>query len=172
MIEEAKKSGHQIISIPENLKERIKGEQDFLGKPIVDINQFVKNYNDSFKFEFVDIKELNEDEKSVFKLTDDIINLINGKPNTVKEIKISKTMRKNLFSQNETHGLWDPSTGTITILRDMLRSIKDYSSTLIHEILHARSGSGDIEREFENELTTAIGEICEKTLTKKKKWWQ
>jgi hypothetical protein len=54
----------------------------------------------------------------------------------------------------------------------MLRSIKDYSSTLIHEILHARSGSGDIEREFENELTTAIGEICEKILTKKKKWWQ
>jgi hypothetical protein len=172
MIEEAKKSGNQIISIPENLKERIKGEQDFLGKPIVDINQFVKNYNDSFKFEFVDINELNEDEKSVFKLTDDIINLINGKPNTVKEIKISKTMRKNLFSQNETHGLWDPSSGKITILGDMLRSIKDYSSTLIHEILHARSGSGDIEREFENELTTAIGEICEKTLTKKKKWWQ
>lgn len=136
------------------------------------INQFVKNYNDSFKFEFVDIKELNEDERTVFKLTDDIINLINGLPTAVKEIKISKTMRKNLFSQNETNGLWDASSGTIAILRDMLRSVRDYSSTLIHEILHARSGSGDIGREFENELTTAIGQICEKALTKKRKWWQ
>lgn len=172
MIEEAKRSGHQIISIPENLKDKIRGGLDFSGKPIIDIDQFVTNYNDSFKFEFVKIQDLSENEREIFNLTEDILDLINGKPKVVKDIKISKTMRKDFISETETHGLWDNSSGSIIILRKMLKSIKDYSGTLIHEALHARSGAGDIEREFENELTSAIGQISEKALEKKKKWWQ
>ena len=53
MIHEAEASGHQIVPIPENLKDKIKGGLDLSGKPIVDISQFVTNYNDSFEFEFV-----------------------------------------------------------------------------------------------------------------------
>lgn len=172
MIEEAKRSGHQIVSIPENLKDKIRGGLDFSGKPIIDIDQFVTNYNDSFKFEFVKFQDLSENEKEVFNLTNDIFDLINGKPKVVKDIKISKTMRKDFLSETETHGLWDYTSGSIIIQRKMLKSIKEYSGTLIHEALHARSGAGDIEREFENELTSAIGQISEKALEKKKKWWQ
>jgi len=172
MIEEAQKSGHQIISIPENLKEKIRGGTDFSGNPIIDINQFVTNYNDSFKFEYVNIQDLSVDEKNIFNLTDEILNLINGKPQIVKEIKISKTMRKDFYSETETHGIWDPSTRSIIILRKMLRSIKDYAGTLVHEAIHAKSGAGDVNRQFETELTTAIGQISEKALDKKKRWWQ
>ena len=172
MIEEAKSSGLEIISIPENLKEKIKGGLDFSGKPILDITQFVTNYNDGFKFEFVTIESLNEDERDIFNRTDDIFELINGKPRIVKDIKISKTMRKDFFVQVETNGLWEPSTGYIIILRKMLSSKNEYAGTLIHESLHARSGHGDVERAFENELTKAIGLISEKALEKKKKWWQ
>jgi len=172
MIDEAQKSGHQIISIPENLKEKIRGGTDFSGNPIIDINQFVTNYNDSFKFEFVNIQDLSVDEKNIYDLTEDILNLINGKPQIVKEIKFSKTMRKDFYSENETQGIWDPSTRSIIILRKMLRSVKDYAGTLVHEAIHAKSGAGDVNRQFETELTTAIGQISEKALDKKKKWWQ
>lgn len=172
MIEEAQQSGHQIISIPENLKERIRGETDFSGNPINDINQFVQNYNDSFKFEFIRIQDLSEDERNIYNLTDSIINLIDGKPQAVKEIKISKTMQKDFYSETETGGIWDSSTGSIIILRKMLRSVKDYAGTLIHEAIHARSGTGDVNRQFETELTKAIGQISEKALDKKKRWWQ
>lgn len=172
MIDEAQKSGHQIISIPENLKEKIRGGTDFSGNPIIDINQFVTNYNDSFKFEFVSIQDLSVDEKNVYDQTEDILNLINGKPQIVKEIKFSKTMRKDFYSETETQGVWDPSTRTIIILRKMLRSVRDYAGTLVHEAIHAKSGAGDVNRQFETELTTAIGQISEKALDKKKKWWQ
>ncbi|MCK9436682.1 MAG: hypothetical protein M0Q12_05685 [Synergistaceae bacterium] len=171
MIEEAKSSGHQIITIPENLKEKIKGGLDFSGNPIIDISQFATNYNDSFSFDFVKINDLTKDEREVFNMTDDILNLIGGKPRIVEDIKISTTMRKEFFSENETVGVWEPSTSSIIILRKMLNSIKDYAGTLIHEAIHAKSGLGDVGRSFEHELTMAIGQVCEKALVKKKKWW-
>ena len=171
MIEEAKASGLQIISIPENLKEKIKGGLDLSGKPIVDISQFLTTYNDSFSFEFVPIENLTKSEREIFDLTNDILNLIDGKPRTVRDIKISTTMRKDFFSQAETHGLWEPNTSSIIIHRPMLNSIKDYAGALIHEAIHAKSGLGDISRNFESELTIAIGQVSEKALTKKKSWW-
>ena len=171
MIEEAKATGLQIISIPENLKEKIKGGLDLSGKPIVDISQFVTSYNDSFSFEFVAIENLNKSVREIFDLTDNILNLVDGKPRTVRDIKISTTMRKDFFGQTETHGVWEPNTSSIIIHRPMLNSLKDYAGTLIHEAIHAKSGLGDISRNFESGLTTAIGQVCEKALTKKKSWW-
>jgi hypothetical protein len=171
MIEEAKASGLQIISIPENLKEKIKGGLDLSGNPIVDISQFVTTYNDSFSFEFMAIENLTKSEREIFDLTNDILNLIDGKPRTVRDIKISSTMRKDFFGEAETHGVWEPNTNSIIIHRPMLNSIKDYAGTLIHEAIHAKSGLGDISRNFESELTIAIGQVSEKALTKKKSWW-
>ncbi len=49
----------------------------------------------------------------------------------------------------------------------MLNSIKDYAGTLIHEAIRAKSGTFDVSRNFEHELTVAIGQICEKALNKK-----
>jgi len=167
MIEEAKASGHQIISIPENLKEKIKGGTDLSGKPIIDISQFTTTYNDSFSFDFVAIENLTPKEREVYDLTNDILNLIDGKPRIVRDIKISTTMRKDFFSEGETVGVWEPNTGSIIILRKMLNSIKDYAGTLIHEAIHAKSGMGDISRNFEHELTVAIGQVSEKALSKK-----
>ncbi|MGI8599977.1 MAG: hypothetical protein ACR2KB_12055 [Chitinophagaceae bacterium] len=167
MIEEAKASGHQIISIPENLKEKIKGGLDLSGKPIIDISQFATNYNDSFSFEFVAIENLTDKEREVYNLTNDILNLVDGKPRIVKDIKISATMRKDFFAQSDTVGIWEPSTSSIIILRKMLNSIKDYAGVLIHEAIHAKSGLGDVSRNFEHELTVAIGQVCEKALAKR-----
>lgn len=168
MIDEAEASGHTIITIPENLKNKIKGGLDLSGKPIIDISQFVSNYNDSFEFKFVDLKNLTEKEKAVYNYTDDILNFIGGRPRAVKDIKISTTMRKDFFSLNQTVGVWDPHSSSIIILRQQLRSIKDYAGTLIHEALHAKSGHGDVSRNFEHELTVAIGQVCDKALTGKK----
>jgi len=167
MIEEAKASGHQIISIPENLKDKIKGGTDLSGKPIIDISQFTTTYNDSFSFDFVAIENLTPKEREVYNLTNDILNLIDGKPRIVRDIKISTTMRKDFFSEGETVGVWFPNTGSIIILRKMLNSLKDFAGTLIHEAIHAKSGMGDISRNFEHELTVAIGQVCEKALSKK-----
>lgn len=171
MIDEAKSSGHEIITIPENLKDRIAGSSDLSGNPVIDMSQFLTNYNESFSFQFIPIETLTRNERDIFNMTNDILNLIGGKPSIVKYIKISATMRKDFYSGNETNGVWDENSNTVIIRREMLNSVKDYAGTLIHEIIHAKSGLDDVARDFERELTNAIGQVCEKALLKNKNWF-
>ncbi|MEO0219359.1 MAG: ATP-binding protein [candidate division WOR-3 bacterium] len=165
MVDEARRGGYEIIPIPRNLKERIHGQVDIAGNPIRDLNQFYKEYSTSFEFKFVDPKDLTPLEKKIFGKTDEILNLVGGKPKEVKEIVISETMRKELTSFVEAEGLWEPETGRIIIKRSALRSIEDYASTLLHEVAHAISGKGDVDRDFEIELSRLLGVIVSKVLT-------
>lgn len=76
MVDEAKSAGYKIITIPENLKERVRGMSDITGKPIRDLGQFVVEYQESFEFKFVNPKELKVSEKKVFERTDEILRLV------------------------------------------------------------------------------------------------
>jgi hypothetical protein len=42
--------------------------------------------------------------------------------------------------------------------------LKDYAGTLLHETAHAVSGSSDVSREFEMELTQLLGVISSEGL--------
>lgn len=160
MIDQAKNSGHEIITIPENLKYKIKDSTDLSGEPIVDIRQFVSNYNDSFDFNFIEINKLSESEKKIYNLTPKIIELFGRLPKKVKAIKISSTMRKDFFSEVETLGCWDEETNAIVLSRKTLRTISGYSGTLIH----AKTGYDDVTRAFETSLTDSIGKLCSKII--------
>jgi Histidine kinase-, DNA gyrase B-, and HSP90-like ATPase len=164
MIGQAKESGHEIITIPESLKLRIKGLKDLSGNPIIDIDQFVSNYNDSFDFKFIDTDKLNEKEKAIYKFTPKILDLFGDIPKKVKAIKISITMRKDYFAEVETLGCWDEKSNSIVLSRKTLRSISDYSGTLIHELIHAKTGYADVTREFEDSLTEEIGYLCKQII--------
>lgn len=166
MIDQARSSGHEIITIPENLKLKIQDSKDLSGNPIVDIGQFISNYNDSFAFNFVDPEKLNDKEKAVYQHTQKIIVIFGGKPEKVREIKISSTMRKDLYSGVETLGCWDEKSHLIVIDQKNLKTISDYSGILIHELVHAKTGHDDVTRSFENGLTNAIGHICKQLLEK------
>lgn len=69
MIDQARSSGHEIITIPENLKEKIQGARDLSGNPITDFAQFIENYNDSFEFNFVSAEQLTKSERNIYTLT-------------------------------------------------------------------------------------------------------
>ncbi len=166
MIDQARNSGHEIITIPENLKFKIQGSTDLSGNPIVDIGQFVSNYNDSFDFTFIDPDKLSDKEKAIYKLTPRIIDLFGGMPKKVKSINISSTMRKDFFADVETLGCWDEKTNSIVLARKTLKTISDYSGTLIHELIHAKTGHDDVTRAFESSLTETIGELCSHILDK------
>ena len=164
MIDEAKSSGYKIIVIPENLKERIKGLKDISGNPIRDLDQFYKEYEESFEFKFVEPHQLTEKERKFFEMTDKIVSLIGGKPKKIRQVKISETMRREFGSWGETTGVWDPITGTIIIRRSELESVERYAGTLLHEVAHALSRASDVSREFELELTKLLGKVAEKAL--------
>ena len=87
-----------------------------------------------------------------------------GNPKIVKQVKISKTMRKNLSSFVEATGVWEESTRTIIIKRDQLKNIEKYCGTLLHEVAHAQSGADDVTREFESQLSKLLGVISPRAL--------
>lgn len=167
MVDRAKTDGYEIVTIPENIKEKIGGMKDISGNLIRDLDQFKKEWNESFEFKFIGEKNLTPKERKIFRMTDTILSFVGGKPKKVKKIKISKTMRIDPYSFAEASGLWEESKGRIIIKREQLRSLKDYASTLLHEIAHAKSGMADISSEFEQELTSLIGLIIAKILGKK-----
>lgn len=164
MVDEARKAGNEIITIPTSLKDRIKGKVDISGTPIRELGQFYKEYNESFEFKIVHPENLTSTEKKIFDLTDRILQLIGGRPKVVKEIAISETMRKDLSSFIEAEGLWEGPSGRIIVKRSVLQSLEKYAGTLLHEVSHARSGAQDVSREFELELTSLLGIACSNAL--------
>lgn len=164
MVDEARKHGYEIVTIPRNLKERIHGTKDISGMAVRDLDQFHLEYLESFEFKLVDPKHLSARERRVFDTTETIFDLIGGKPGRVKEVKISETMRKGLGPVGDTEGLWEGHTGRIVIKRSALASLERYAGTLLHEIAHALSGADDVNREFELELTRLTGIVGSKAL--------
>lgn len=165
MVDRAKNDGYKIISIPENVKEKIRGLKDFKGNSIRDLEEYETEWNESFKFKFVDPSKLTNTEKNIFKRTKDIFDLIGGKPKNIKKVLISETMRLEFGSYSESVGLWD--TPNIIIKRSQLKDLKSYAGTLLHESAHAISGELDVSREFETKLTDLLGIISKKFIKEK-----
>lgn len=163
-VDEARDMGYKILTIPKNLRDRIRGNTDVAGKTMVDLDQFRVVYTDSFTFNFIDISKLSKTERAVYQLTNKIFELIGGKPRMVKEVNISDKMRSDFSLNVDTTGVWEPSSGRIIIKRSQLKSIESYSGTLIHEIAHAKSRAPDSSRHFELELTRLSGVLCSNTL--------
>ncbi|MRJ06975.1 MAG: ATP-binding protein [Epsilonproteobacteria bacterium] len=164
IVDEAKSAGYRIVTIPENLKKRVRGSKDISDNPIRDLVEFYREYRESFEYKFVDVDQLTEEEKRVFALTDKIFDLIGGRPEVIKQVRISETIRKDLESPRETVGVWEPKTGSIIIKRTQLRSVEDYAGTLLHEVAHAISGTSDVTREFELVLTELLGKVAKQAL--------
>ncbi len=164
IIDHARSSGHKVITIPENLKVKIQDTTDLSDNPIIDISQFIKNYNDSFEFNFINPDELNDEEKSIYSLTSRVLDSFGRIPEKVKEIRISSTMRKDLSEEGEVLGCWVDQTSSIILSRETLKSLSSYSGTLIHELIHAKTGYSDVTRIFEHSLTEGIGDLCRQIL--------
>jgi len=154
-VEEAKRAGYQVVTIPENVRDKISGQTDLTGNPMQDLSQFERTWNESFQFKFVAPNKLSASERAIYEATPKILTLIGGLPKNVKAIKISETMRMKTYAFVEAQGLWDPPN--IIIKRTQLRNLEEYAGTLLHEIAHARSGAPDISSEFEDELTDLLG---------------
>lgn len=169
MVDEAKREGYKIVAIPDNLKQRIKGMKDISGNVIRDLNEFYREYEESFDFKFIEPHQLTKNEKIVFDMTDKIFSLIGGRPRMIKYIKISETMRRDIDSSIEVNGIWDPKTKSIIVKRSQLKNIEKYAGTLLHETAHAISGTSDVTREFENILTELLGKVAKKALNEELK---
>ena len=162
MADRAKSDGIKIVTIPENIKEKIRGLKDLEGNPIRDLQEYETEWNDSFQFKFIDPSRLTAMERENFNKTSEVLKLIGGKPKAVKDILISETMRLAVGGYHEAVGLWEAPN--IIIKRSQLSKLDSYAGTLLHEIAHALSGYSDISGEFEDKLTELLGQIAVKAV--------
>ena len=166
MVDHAKSDGLRVVTIPDSIREKISGLQDYSGNTIRDLEGFRDEWNRSFEFKFVNPGELTKEERMAFDRTGKIADLVGGLPKNVKKVMISETMRIESSGYGEATGLWEAAEERIVIKRTQLRSLRDYAGTLLHEIAHARSGTSDISREFEDQLTLLLGLMACSTLTR------
>lgn len=159
-INHAVSDGYKVVTVPENIKERLHGIKDIRGRPVRDLDVYVREFVESFEFKFVERNRLSPAEREIFDMHGKIAKLVGGLPREVKEIKISETMRPDFASRCDAVGLWEPSSRRIIIKRTQLRALEAFAGTLLHEITHVATGSEDVTREFESGLTTALGKAA------------
>jgi hypothetical protein len=157
IVTHARRDGFRIVTIPENIRSKLKGQTDYEGNPLRDLNEFIRLWNESFEFEFVDTSDLTARERKVFEQAKEIMKLVGGKPKAVKGIKISETMRIGKSGNVEVVGVWEPDIGRIVIKRSQLASLADFAGTLLHELAHATTDAPDVSEHFEQGLTEFLG---------------
>ena len=168
LIDDMRRNGYNPVVVPDNLINKMEdyntGAEE--GKTLVTANQYIKEEQNRFTPQIVEIDSLSVAERRVYDITDKILELIGGKPRNVKCIQIvEKIYESEIF--NETVGLWEPKENRILIKRNQLNELNSYAGTLLHECAHAISGASDVSRDFEAELTNVIGCIANKLIDNK-----
>jgi hypothetical protein len=164
MADRAQRDGYSIITVPDNVKAKLRGLKDLEGNVVRDLEEYTKEWNTSFQFQFIKEKDLTPQERRVFGKTKAIFALIGGQPKNVKQVRISETMRIDEHGYHETAGLWEADESRIIIKRTQLKQITSYAATLLHEAAHARSNADHFSEEFEDELTELLGIIAGKVV--------
>mgnify|MGYP002710045013 CR=1 FL=1 len=168
LIDDMRRNGRTPIIVSDNLMNKM---EDFntsaeKGKILVTANQYIREEQNRFTPQILEIDSLSVTERKVYDMTEKILELIGGKPVNVKSIQIVEKIYESEFF-NETVGLWIPQENRILIKRKQLTTINSYAGTLLHECAHAISGSPDLSRDFEESLTNIIGCVVNRIINNK-----
>lgn len=151
-------SGKKAVFVPETIREKIVGKKDDTGKEIATIQTVIKEYNNSFEYEFIPYEELSSSEKEMMDLIPSVIELIGSK---MKKDRFFVTEKFKADTEDNTLGLYERDENRIIIHRKQLSSREEFLGTLIHELTHADSGWPDVSRLFEHALTVRLGKLSE-----------
>lgn len=164
MVDQAREDGYGLVTLPENIRTKLRGLRDNTGAPVRSLDVFTKEWVESFKFDFVEERRLTPAERALFKQRDEIAALAGGWPKSVREVLVSTTMRPNEDGRSDAAGLWEPETNRIIIKRAQLTSLRVFAGTLLHEITHSHTNEPDVSRAFESALTELIGRLASNAL--------
>jgi hypothetical protein len=137
-VQEARADGYKVVVIPDRLLARLSHLRDINGNPILDISGFVKLWNASFVYDFIDPAKLNKKERDVWTILPELVRMAGDHARRVKEVRVSKTMRLDEGAY-ETEGVWD--SPNIVVKRSVLDSRRHFARVVLHEIAHASSSA-------------------------------
>jgi len=165
LVVRAKDDGYRVIIVPTSVRAKLGSITDITHGKMRDLTEYKREWEDSFQFKYTDVFELSESERKIWRLSQDIMRLIEGRPRKVKKVLISETMRLQRYSYNEAVGILDSNEGHIVIKRSQLASLSIFAGTLLHELGHVRSDAADVSEEFESELTKELGTVVSRVLS-------
>lgn len=151
-------SGKKAVFVPETVREKIVGKKDDTGKEIATIQTVIKEYNNSFEYEFISYEDLDSSEKEMMDLIPSVIELMGSK---MEKDRFFVTERFKADTEDNTLGLYEREENRIIILRKQLSSREAFLGTVIHELTHADSGWPDVSRLFEHALTVRLGKLAD-----------
>jgi hypothetical protein len=156
IVNNVKSDGYEVVVITEQQKSKLESQVLTGGQQVRTVENYIQEFNTSFQYKFIDIKNLSKEERRIFDFTSKIISLVRIPSNQIPDIRISETMR---VTMDDTAGVWDQSIRAIVIKRGALSSLIRYAATLLHEIGHATTNAPDISPQFERILTEYLGRI-------------
>jgi len=167
VMDSIKSAAKNVIFIPTALRNRVEAVSDLRGESISTLNQFIREYNESFEYNVIPEGNLTSSERSVWNLRDRILEIVGGIPPRVRGIHIADQIRKPSYqTTGKTQGVWDSQESKIYLLRETLASLPLFAGVLLHEAIHAKYGIGDVDRSFEAILTEYLGIAAAKCLQK------
>ena len=137
-IMEARTDGYKVHVIPDRLVARLPNLSDLNGNPILDVGGFVKVWNASFVYDFVDPAKLSRSESQSWGILPELLRLAGDHAKRVREVRISTTMRLDEGAY-ETEGVWD--SPNVVVKRSVLDSPRHFARVVLHEIAHASSNA-------------------------------
>jgi len=156
VISNVKSDGYEVVVITEQQKSKLETQVLTGGPQVRTVENYIQQFNTSFQYKFVDINNLNKEERRIFEFTPKIISLVGIPSYRIPAVRISETMR---VTTDDTQGVWDSSIPAIIIKRGKLNSLIGYAATLLHEVGHATTNAPDVSRSFEYVLTEYLGKI-------------
>jgi hypothetical protein len=103
----AKDDGYRVVVVPEDIARSLGSLTDLDGKPMVDLNRYRDEWNDSFSFTFVEPRTMTPSEQVVFARTGEIAALAHvDLPRHGVTVLISETMRLN-DAGDPVLGVWE-----------------------------------------------------------------
>jgi hypothetical protein len=163
-VQRARDDGYEIIVVPETIRRKLPGLRDALGNPMRDLDRYRNEWQDSFRFTFIDPADFSDAERVVWDALPRIFAARGGRPPHVRDLRISETMRLMEGRYQEAVGIWDPGDGWIIVKRTQLQSLPKFAGTVLHELSHALSGAPDVSLEFEQQLTEELGVIVSRSI--------
>lgn len=161
-------SEKEIVIISEGVKSKIERDISNDEYSLNTLAGFLNDYIESFVYTFIDYSELNRKEKKVYNLAIKVFEYFSC-PEYLNKLKISEVITPNQ-SFNTTLGVYDINKDLIIVKRSQLENAEDFLGTLIHELIHALTGTTDVTRDFEIELTKVIGNLS-KSLFHRQGWF-
>lgn len=156
----AREDGYRAVIVSDRIAALLRSQTDLEGRPMVDLDAYREEFNNSLVFVLVEPEKLTAVERAIFEMTGPIAALagVSLRAEAI-EVVVSETMRLD-DTGNPIQALWDPSENRIVVRRDVLRGIDRYAGVLLREAAKALTGTFEATAELEEEMTRLLGVVA------------